>query len=73
MNSQQSTVNSQHFAGVELVVIGRNTYHLERLAVSELQQVKRADVADAIFNRFAPIVPAKHRLAVWRAVDTITL
>ena len=60
-------------SGVEVFPVGRDTYVLERFAVAELQEAKRADVADAIFARFAQQVPLKDRLAVWQAACKITL
>lgn len=50
-----------------------HTYTLDRIAIHELQQAKRANDADAIFERFASHVPARDRCGVWQAVDDVTL
>ncbi len=60
-------------SGVVVLPIGSKTFHLDRQAVAELQQVKQGDVPNAIFIRFAPHIAIKYRLAVWQAIDSVTL
>ena len=50
-----------------------HTHDLSRLAIQELQQAKTANVADAIFDRFADLVPPCDRCGVWLAIDSVTL
>lgn len=59
--------------GVISLTIGPIMFYLTRRAVAKLQNAKTAIGADFVFCRFASHVPRQDRLAVWEAVDSVTL
>ena len=56
---------------MKLTTENGHTYELDMLAIRELQAAKTANVAEAIFERFAPYVPRCDRCGVWFAVDDV--
>ena len=46
--SELEIMGENRLAGVELFVVGKRTYQLDRIAVVELQRAKRTDIADKV-------------------------
>lgn len=56
---------------IRLVTEQGHCHDLDMIAIRELQKAKTGDVAEDIFNRFAPHVPRCDRGGIWFAVDSV--